>query len=157
MLGAMPAFIVDRSFASFVLGGEYTNQHSAVAVNAEALSALAYTQIIEGNSGNLRSFPVHRVDAIRCADGWHPRNQPDEFHIKMARFTVPWRTSIRWVVPRLDAQAGMRGNHSWRSCIPVPTISGILLDGMRPACTVPWQSLLSMLNNVQWLTKWPKD
>ena len=53
-----------------------------------------------------------------------------------------------------DAQAGKRVQPLPAVCILVPTISHLLMNEAGMHCG---QSLLSMLNNVQWLTKWPKD
>ena len=78
MLGAMRAFCKRNQpvlCSPFVLGGANTPASTAASVaqlNAEALSALAYTQVVnKGCPGDLWPLPVDSFDEVRRPDGGH--------------------------------------------------------------------------------------
>lgn len=116
MLGAMRAFCRRNQpvlCSPFVLGGANTPASTAPAVaqlNAEALSALAYTQVVR------RGCPAiygHYLSTVSMASGAPMAGTPEislmNFMIgQMARhYRVPWRTSnTLGGAKTLDAQAG---------------------------------------------------
>lgn len=116
MLGAMRAFVKRRQpvlCSPFVLGGANTPASTAPAVaqlNAEALSALAYTQVI--NKGAPAIYG-HYLSTVSMQSGSPMAGTPEislmNFMIgQMARFyNVPWRTSnTLGGAKTFDAQAG---------------------------------------------------
>ena len=116
MLGAMRAFNRRNQpvlCSPFVLGGANTPASTAVAVaqlNAEALSALAYTQVVRKGCPAIYG---HYLSTVSMASGAPMAGTPEislmNFMIgQMARFyDVPWRTSnTLGGAKTLDAQAG---------------------------------------------------
>ncbi len=116
MLGAMRAFCVRNQpvlCSPFVLGGANTPASVAPAVaqlNAEALSALAYTQIIRAGCPAIYG---HYLSTVNMQSGAPMAGTPEislmNFMIgQMARFyDVPWRTSnTLGGAKTFDAQAG---------------------------------------------------
>lgn len=116
MLGAMRAFVKRRQpvlCSPFVLGGANTPASTAPAVaqlNAEALAALAYTQVI--NKGAPAIYG-HYLSTVSMRSGAPMAGTPEislmNFMIgQMARFyDVPWRTSNQLGGAKtFDAQAG---------------------------------------------------
>ncbi|MEO1329672.1 MAG: trimethylamine methyltransferase family protein [Pseudomonadota bacterium] len=116
MLGAMRAFCRRNQpvlCSPFVLGGANTPASTAPAVaqlNAEALSALAYTQVIRKGAPAIYG---HYLSTVSMASGAPMAGTPEislmNFMIgQMARFyDVPWRTSnTLGGAKTLDAQAG---------------------------------------------------
>jgi trimethylamine--corrinoid protein Co-methyltransferase len=130
MLGAMRAFCRRNQpvlCSPFVLGGANTPASTAPAVaqlNAEALSALAYTQVIR------RGCPAiygHYLSTVSMATGAPMAGTPEiglmNFMIgQMARFYgVPWRTSnTLGGAKTFDAQAGYES---------ATTLMAVLLSG----------------------------
>ncbi len=116
MLGAMRAFNRRNQpvlCSPFVLGGANTPASTAASVaqlNAEALSALAYTQVIRKGCPAIYG---HYLSTVSMASGAPMAGTPEislmNFMIgQMARFyDVPWRTSnTLGGAKTLDAQAG---------------------------------------------------
>ena len=116
MLGAMRAFCRRNQpvlCSPFVLGGANTPASTAPAVaqlNAEALSALAYTQVIRKGAPAIYG---HYLSTVSMASGAPMAGTPEislmNFMIgQMARhYDVPWRTSnTLGGAKTLDAQAG---------------------------------------------------
>ncbi|MEM7237758.1 MAG: trimethylamine methyltransferase family protein [Pseudomonadota bacterium] len=116
MLGAMRAFCKRRQpvlCSPFVLGGANTPASTAAAVaqlNAEALSALAYTQVIRKGAPAIYG---HYLSTVSMKSGAPMAGTPEislmNFMIgQMARFYgVPWRTSnTLGGAKTFDAQAG---------------------------------------------------
>ena len=116
MLGAMRAFVKRRQpvlCSPFVLGGANTPASTAPAVaqlNAEALAALAYTQII--NKGAPAIYG-HYLSTVSMRSGAPMAGTPEISLMnmmigQMARFyNVPWRTSnLLGGAKTFDAQAG---------------------------------------------------
>jgi trimethylamine--corrinoid protein Co-methyltransferase len=116
MLGAMRAFCKANQpvlCSPFVLGGANTPASTAVAVaqlNAEALSALAYTQVI--NKG-CPAIYGHYLSTVSMASGAPMAGTPEislmNFMVgQMARYyDIPWRTSnTLGGAKTFDAQAG---------------------------------------------------
>lgn len=116
MLGAMRAFTRHNQpvlCSPFVLGGANTPASTAPAVaqlNAEALSALAYTQVVRKGAPAIYG---HYLSTVSMASGAPMAGTPEislmNFMIgQMARFyDVPWRTSnTLGGAKTFDAQAG---------------------------------------------------
>lgn len=116
MLGAMRAFCKRNQpilCSPFVLGGANTPASTAPAVaqlNAEALSALAYTQVVRKGCPAIYG---HYLSTVSMASGAPMAGTPEislmNFMIgQMARhYNVPWRTSnLLGGSKILDAQAG---------------------------------------------------
>ncbi len=116
MLGAMRAFCRRNQpvlCSPFVLGGANTPASTAPAVaqlNAEALSALAYTQVVRKGCPAIYG---HYLSTVSMASGAPMAGTPEislmNFMIgQMARhYSVPWRTSNTLGGAKiLDAQAG---------------------------------------------------
>ncbi len=116
MLGAMRAFCKRNQpilCSPFVLGGANTPASTAPAVaqlNAEALSALAYTQVVRKGCPAIYG---HYLSTVSMASGAPMAGTPEislmNFMIgQMARhYNVPWRTSNTLGGSKvLDAQAG---------------------------------------------------
>ena len=116
MLSAMRAFVKRRQpvlCSPFVLGGANTPASVAPAVaqlNAEALSALAYTQVIRKGAPAIYG---HYLSTVSMKSGAPMAGTPEislmNFMIgQMARFyNVPWRTSnLLGGAKTFDAQAG---------------------------------------------------
>ena len=116
MLGAMRAFVKRRQpvlCSPFVLGGANTPASTVPAVvqlNAEALSALAYTQVIRKGAPAIYG---HYLSTVSMQSGAPMAGTPEislmNFCIgQMARYyDVPWRTSnTLGGAKTLDAQAG---------------------------------------------------
>ena len=116
MLGAMRAFCRRNQpvlCSPFVLGGANTPASTAPAVaqlNAEALSALAYTQVVRKGCPAIYG---HYLSTVSMASGAPMAGTPEislmNFMIgQMARhYSVPWRTSNTLGGSKiLDAQAG---------------------------------------------------
>lgn len=116
MLGALRAFVKRRQpvlCSPFVLGGANTPASTAPAVaqlNAEALAALAYTQVV--NKGAPAIYG-HYLSTVSMRSGAPMAGTPEislmNFMIgQMARFyNVPWRTSNQLGGAKtFDAQAG---------------------------------------------------
>jgi trimethylamine--corrinoid protein Co-methyltransferase len=116
MLGALRAFVKRRQpvlCSPFVLGGANTPASTAPAVaqlNAEALSALAYTQVVRKGAPAIYG---HYLSTVSMASGAPMAGTPEislmNFMIgQMARFyDVPWRTSnTLGGAKTYDAQAG---------------------------------------------------
>ncbi len=116
MLGAMRAFARRNQpvlCSPFVLGGANTPASTAPAVaqlNAEALSALAYTQVVRKGTPAIYG---HYLSTVSMASGAPMAGTPEislmNFMIgQMARhYGVPWRTSnTLGGAKTLDAQAG---------------------------------------------------
>ena len=118
MLGAMRAFCRRNQpvlCSPFVLGGANTPASTAPAVaqlNAEALSALAYTQVVRKGCPAIYG---HYLSTVSMASGAPMAGTPEislmNFMIgQMARhYNVPWRTSnTLGGAKTFDAQAGYR-------------------------------------------------
>ena len=116
MLGAMRAFVKRRQpvlCSPFVLGGANTPASTVPAVvqlNAEALSALAYTQVIRKGAP---AIYVHYLSTVSMQSGAPMAGTPEislmNFAIgQLARYyDVPWRTSnTLGGAKTLDAQSG---------------------------------------------------
>lgn len=116
MLGAMRAFAKRKQpilCSPFVLGGANTPASvvpSVVQLNAEALSALAYTQVIQKGA---RAIYGHYLSTVSMKSGAPMAGTPEislmNFIIgQLARFyNVPWRTSnTLGGAKTFDAQAG---------------------------------------------------
>jgi trimethylamine---corrinoid protein Co-methyltransferase len=116
MLGALRAFIKHNQpvlCSPFVLGGANTPASTVPAVaqlNAEALSALAYTQVVRKGAPAIYG---HYLSTVSMASGAPMAGTPEislmNFMIgQMARFyDVPWRTSnTLGGAKTFDAQAG---------------------------------------------------
>ncbi|MCT4654436.1 MAG: trimethylamine methyltransferase family protein [Cohaesibacter sp.] len=116
MLGALRSFVSRRQpvlCSPFVLGGANTPASTAPAVaqlNAEALSALAYTQVVRKGAPAIYG---HYLSTVSMASGAPMAGTPEislmNFMIgQMARFyDVPWRTSnTLGGAKTFDAQSG---------------------------------------------------
>lgn len=116
MLGALRAFVKRKQpvlCSPFVLGGANTPASTVPAVaqlNAEALSALAYTQVVQKGS---RAIYGHYLSTVSMRSGAPMAGTPEiclmNYMIgQMARFyDVPWRTSnTLGGAKTFDAQAG---------------------------------------------------
>ena len=116
MLGALRAFVQRKQpvlCSPFVLGGANTPASTVPAVvqlNAEALSALAYTQLLKPGA---RAIYGHYLSTVSMRSGSPMAGTPEinlmNFMIgQMARFyDVPWRTSnTLGGAKTFDAQAG---------------------------------------------------
>lgn len=149
MLGAMRAFHHANQpllCSPFVLGGANTPASVPATVaqlNAETLSALAYTQVI------LRGAPAiygHCLSTVSMKSGAPMACKPEislmNFMIgQMARFYgVPWRTSntLGGAKKPSTHKQDMRVHRRCRpSCTQARTTSGTWPNGTRRACIVP--------------------
>jgi trimethylamine--corrinoid protein Co-methyltransferase len=130
-------------------------------LNAEALSALAYTQVIRKGCPAIYG---HYLSTVSMKSGAPMAGTPEislmNFMIgQMARFYgVPWRTSnTLGGAKTFDAQAGYESatTLSW-SCMRAPITSGTRRAGTRRACTARSPSSSSMPSNAPWPTAWPR-
>jgi len=116
MLGALRAFATHNQpvlCSPFVLGGANTPAHtlaSAAQLNAEAVAALAYTQIVRPGAPAIYG---HYLSTVSMQSGAPMAGTPEIAHLnfivgQMARYyDVPWRTSgSLGGAKTFDAQAG---------------------------------------------------
>jgi len=157
MLGAMRAFCKRNQpvlCSPFVLGGANTPASVPATVaqlNAEALSALAYTQVVRKGCPAIYG---HYLSTVSMKSGAPMAGTPEislmNFMIgQMARFYgVPWRTSnTLGGAKTFDAQAGYESAMT-------PTTSGIPQAGTRRGCIAPWPNSSSTPRCAKWATGW---
>ena len=167
MLGAMRAFCRRNQpvlCSPFVLGGANTPASVAPAVaqlNAEALSALAYTQVVRKGCpaiyghylSTVSMSPVHPWrDARDLADELHDRADGAALRRALADLEHPGRCKD------LRRAGGLRGApRPSRPCSTrAPTTSGIRPAGTRPGCTARSPSSWWTPSSAPWATAWPR-